>query len=386
MKPSSLFRYLVTTAGAGLLVVACSNKANPTNDGGSGGCSKDLSVGWSAPPYALCAPGTGGNLGSACPPITPAATCIDTRPVAACCAWVQDATVELARATGLHYFSAPSGQTTVDLACLDTPGAKPGTPQNVTLTGYVKLFSSGDDSAGVKVEVYTEGPNATLGTLIGSYTTVANDTTDPPLMPLPTWSSKCPTQGCSLRSYSVANVPTETPLIIKTSDATGSQKWADLYDYNIYFANGTVAQSDAGVSTVSYDASTVAATDVNTVASAAGGFTIKPDKGLLAGEVHDCGDVRLANATVNTDVRPEGDMFYFNSDETNPLPDKTQTDGTSKLGLFGALNYPTGVPIHISAVGLLNGQRTLIGAYTVQVYPGAVTALSLRGRRPYQQD
>ncbi len=379
---NSLTRWFFTAAGAGLLVIACSNKPNNPTDGG-GGCSKDLSVGWTN--YALCAAGTGGNLGAACPPINPPATCIDSRPVAACCAWVQDATVELARATGLHYFSA-SSPTPVDLGCLDTPGSV-GTPMpgGVTLTGYVKLFSSGDDSAGVKVEVYTEGPNATLGNLVGSYTTVANDTTDPPLLPLPTWSSKCPTQGCSLRSYSIANVPTETALIIKTSDATGTQKWADLYDYNIFFANSAVSQNDAGTPTVSYDASTVAATDVNTVASAAGGFTIKPDKGLLAGEVHDCGDVRLQNATVNTDYRPEGDIFYFNSDETNPLPDKTQTDGTSKLGLFGALNYQTGVPIHISAVGMLNGQRTLIGAYTVQVYAGAVTALSLRGRRPYQQ-
>jgi hypothetical protein len=383
MKAYSLFRYLVTAAGVGLLAVACSSKSNPTTDGGSGGCSQDLSVGWDQ--YALCAAGTGGNLGSACPALTPPAACINTRPVAACCAWVQDATVELARATGLHYFSAPSGQTTVDLGCLTNPGTK-GTPQNVTLTGFVKLFSSGDDSAGVKVEVYNEGTDGALGTLIGSYTTVADDQIDPPQMPLPTWSSKCPTQGCTLRSYSIPNVPTETALIIKTSDATGAQKWADLYDYNIYFANAALTQGDGGVSTVSYDASTVAATDVNTVASAAGGFTIKPDKGLLAGEVHDCGDVRLTNATVNTDYRPEGDMFYFNADETNPLPDKQQTDGTSKLGLFGALNYPTGVPIHISAVGILNGQRTLIGAYTVQVYAGAVTALSLRGRRPYQHD
>jgi hypothetical protein len=370
-------------AGAFLLAVACSNKSNPVPDSGSGGCSKDLTVGWSS--YALCEAGTGGALGAACPAITPASNCIDTRPVAACCAWVQDATVELARATGLHYFSAPSGQTTVDLSCLDNPGTQ-GTPQNVTLTGFVKLFASGDDSAGVKVEVYTEGANGALGNLIGSYTTVADDQLDPPQMPLPTWSSKCPTAGCVLRSYSIPNVPTETALIIKTSDATGSQKWAELYDYNIYFSNASLTQDDGGAPVASYDASTAAATDVNTVASAAGGFTIKPDKGLLAGEVHDCGDVRLTNATVNTDYRPEGDMFYFNSDETNPLPDKTQTDGTSKLGLFGALNYATGVPIHISAVGLVNGQRTLIGAYTVQVFPGAVTALSLRGRRPYQHD
>jgi hypothetical protein len=88
---------------------------------------------------------------------------------------------------------------------------------------------------------------------------------------------------------------------------------------------------------------------------------------------------------VNTDYRPEGDIFYFGSDETDPIPD-TQAVGTSDLGLFGAVNFKVGVPIHISAVGLNGGQRQLIGAFTVQVFPGAVTGLALRGRRSYQID
>ena len=125
-----------------------------------------------------------------------------------------------------------------------------------------------------------------------------------------------------------------------------------------------------------------------TIASAAGGFTIKADRGVIAGEVHDCGDVRLGGATVNTDYRPEGDMFYFGDNESDPLPDKTRTQaglGTSKLGLFGALNYPTGTPIRISAAGKVGSTKVLLGTIVVQVFPGAVTALSFRGRRPWQK-
>ncbi|HEX7663358.1 MAG TPA: hypothetical protein VF407_02555, partial [Polyangiaceae bacterium] len=232
----------------------------------------------------------------------------------------------------------------------------------------------------------------------GSFTTLADETADPPQMPLPTWSTKCPDTGCKLRTYYVPNVPTETKLIIKTSDATGARQWSDLYDYNIYISNGAVTTTStvpgtgvAGFPTSGsfayYDASCVAATDVNTVASAAGGLTVKPDKGVIAGEVHDCGDVRVSGATVDTDAAHDGPLFYFNDNESDPTPDQSRGPagaGTSDLGLFGALNLATGTPIHVSAVGKSSGSTVLLGTMTVQVFPGAVTALSFRGRRPWQ--
>jgi len=143
---------------------------------------------------------------------------------------------------------------------------------------------------------------------------------------------------------------------------------------------------EAGDIISNYQPAAVAATDVNTVASAAGGFTVKQDKGLLAGEVHDCGDVRLSGATVDTDVPHEGDMFYFGENEAEPLPDKSRGAlGTSKLGLFGTLNLLTGQPIRVRALGKRGGATILLGTYTVQTFPGAVTALSFRGRRPWQK-
>ncbi len=269
----------------------------------------------------------------------------------------------------------------------------------ITLTGYVKLFASGNDSQGVKVEVYTEGTAGALGNLVGSFTTSGDDAADPPQQPLPTWSTKCPDGGCKLRTYFIANVPTETPLILKTSDATQSGQWSDLYDYNVYIADtATVTTSPVPGTGISgfpasgtfaeYDASSVAATDVNTVASAAGGLTVAPDKGVIAGEVHDCGDVRISGATVDTDATHDGPLFYFNTNESDPTPDQSRGPGglgTSNLGLFGALNLVTGTPIKVSAVGKVNGVTTLLGTYTVQVYAGAVTALSFRGRRPSQK-
>jgi hypothetical protein len=377
--------FLLATA---VLGIACSTKTNPNNDGGVGvTCASDISVGWSN--YALCAAGTAGSLGTACPAITPPPMCIDTHPIAACCAWVQEPKTDLARApSSLHYYGQPSGQPTVDVSCTDTPPTA-GTSQMVTLTGYVKVFLGQDaDSAGVKVEIFHEGTNGALGALIGA-AVVTDSNTSATDTPRPnTWLANCPTAGCTERQFTYPNVPTETPLIIHTSDALAANKWASFYDYNVYFANSAISTTTKCYGNtapcVMYDTTGVGTTDILTV-TATVGLTPTSGKGLLAGEVHDCGDVRLQNAEVNTDYRPQGDIFYFGSDETQPLPDKTAT-ATSQLGLFGAVNYPINVPIHISAVGKVGGTRKLIGAYTVQVFDGAVTALSLRGRRPYQHD
>lgn len=371
-------KHLFSSFCSALLFVplACSSgNSAPLADGGTSGTS-------GSPQSCEAAP----TLGKAdfCKSCTLSAnaspnTCRAPRTISACCTYVQPPTQELVRGTGLNLHS--STDPTINLGCLDNPGEL-GTSKTVTLKGFLRVFSSGGDSAGVKIELFKEGADGALGEPVGSpVITTSDDTMNPPLMPKPEWLKKCPQGGCTFRGFSYAGIPTETPLIIKTSDAGDGSSWAQFYDYNVFFAN-----SAATADVVSYDPSAVAATDINTVASAAGGFTPKPDKGLIAGEVHDCGDVRLSGATVDTDVAHEGDMFYFGENESDPLPDKSRGSlGTSKLGLFGTLNVPTGTPIKISAVGKYNGQTILLGTYTVQTFPGAVTALSFRGRRPWQK-
>jgi hypothetical protein len=381
-EPHMLRSYSLTTflslAGASLLLVvsACSssNSAPLANaDGGPGSTSMTCDGAPTLTKADYCKSCT---ISSAASPNS----CHAPRTIDACCTFVQAPTQELVRGTGL--IRSSSTDPTIQLGCLDNPGTL-GTPKTVTWKGYLRVFSSGNDSKDVKIQVYKEGMNGALGDAVGTaVVTTGDDTKNPPQMPKPTWLKKCPDGGCSFRSFTYAGVPTETPLIVKTSDAGDGSQWAELYDYNVFFANSVVTAGDI----VNYDPSAVAATDINTVASAAGGFTVKSDKGLLAGEVHDCGDVRLSGATVDTDVAHEGDMFYFGENEADPLPDKSRGAlGTSKLGLFGTLNLPTGQPIRISALGKSNGQTVLLATHTVQTFPGAVTALSFRGRRPWQK-
>lgn len=369
-----IFSSLFAIAPIALIVMAACSSGNstPLADAGGGGGGGTCE---GAPPLGKA----GFCQSCTMSPEASPASCKAPRTVNACCTFVRPPTQELARGINLNRNS--SSDPTLQLGCLDTPGML-GTPKTVTLKGYVRVFSSGNDSAGVKMEIFKEGPNGALGEPVGTpIVTTNDDMKNPPQMPKPEWLKKCPDGGCTFRAYTYVGVPTETPLIVKTSDAANTDNWAALYDYNVFFSNEKVKPGDE----VDYEPAAVAATDINTVASAAGGFTVRPDKGLLAGEVHDCGDVRVSGATVDTDLAHESDMFYFGDNEADPLPDKGRTAlGTSKLGLFGTLNLPTNTPIRVSAVGKVNGETVLLGTYVVQTFPGAVTALSFRGRRPWQ--
>lgn len=355
--------------------------------------------------------GSGGTSGSACgatlaeddydgcatctwsPTASPGESmCTSARSVNACCDWVQAPMTTLARATGLHDYSSTTG-TTVDFSCLTTP-PKAGPVKSTTLSGYVKIFSSQTDTQGVKVEVFNvDTKTGALGAQVGaSYTTTATDASE-----TNTWLNACTSTPCTFRKYTISGVPTETPLVIKTSDA-GMGLWSTLYDYNIYFSDAFVCGSksvptgapcvDSTGTQTSYDATAVDPSDLTTAASVAGGYILNPSKGELAGEVHDCGDVRISGANVDTDQAHDGPMFYFGDNESDPTPDAsraTSDEGTSVLGLFAALNIGAGVPMRVSAIGNVGGMDTLLGTTVVQVFAGpSVTAVSLRGRRAYQ--
>ena len=301
----------------------------------------------------------------ACTGCTSSGTCTSEAPLDACCTWAGQPNAPLARGSNLHRYS---GSGAVDLSCLASPPAM-GTSKTATLSGYVKETNPNTDGA---IDAMP----------LGTYTTAM---TDPAYPQDTTWSSKCPS-GCQFRQYTIHNVPTETALVIKTSDATGTGKWATVYDYNIFFSNSSLMTPDGGgAAEATYLATAAEATDLGVVTGTVG-ISPQAADGMLAGEVHDCGDVRLSGATVGVTVPPQGRLFYFTSDEGNPIPDQ-QAHVTSELGLFGGVNFPAGKPVRVTAMGedpASAGKFLLVGTYVVQVYPGAVTALALRGRRPWQ--
>lgn len=324
-----------------------------------------------------------------CTSCSNATVCTSAEPLDACCTWVAAPRDALADGIGLHRYSTNVPDAVPDLSCL-AQSATPGTPQTVTLTGYVWTFASGQDTAGVEVDVYAENhpqtPDGTIGaTPLGTYTTSTSDPIDPTDT---TWDSKC-ASGCSFRRYTIANVPTETPLVLVTGGA-GSVNWATRYEYNVYFSNSAVH-----CGRVSYDATAIAGADVSSIAGTIG-QTLESGNGVLLGEVHDCSDIRLSGAAVETNQSHEGPLVYLTDDESDPLPSFQGMD-TGTLGAFVALNMQAGIPTRVTAVGQCppnaaaasppicnQGEYVMLGTYVVQMYSGAVTALSLRGRRPWQ--
>jgi hypothetical protein len=339
--------------------------------------------------YAGCSPSC--KFATGTDPATQASACAQGRNVNACCAWVTAPVATLTRAEGLHDYS--SNTPTPDFSCLGTPPVA-GASHTSTLSGFVKIFSSypAGGTVAVKVEVFkVNTATGALGAQLGTYTTQASDKTE-----TNSWLNACTSDPCTFYQYKIAGIPTETPLVIKTSDGGGTGLWTALYDYNIYFADdskcvtggGPCVQSQSSSGwTTNYDVTAATPDDISTAALTVG-LTASASQGVLAGEVHDCGDIRIAGANVDTDQEHDGSLFYFGPNEAMPLPDETRgsnNEGTSALGLFGALNMAPGVPIRVSAIGIVDGKDTLLGTAVVQVYGGpSVTAVSLRGRRPYQ--
>ncbi len=177
--------------------------------------------------------------------------------------------------------------------------------------------------------------------------------------------------------YSYPNVPTETDLVILTQQ---SGTWTPLYEYNDYIPTSEVMM-EAGAPVWQHDVRALAVDDYSTIAQAALGEGITPGNGAVAGEVHDCGNVRLIGATVDVNVQRKL-LTYFTSNEANPLPDTSATS-TSPLGLYAALDVQPG-PVSVGALGLVNGKITTVGWYEAQVYPNSVTAVTFQGPRPFQ--
>jgi len=309
------------------------------------------------------------------------------RPINDCCVLVgkpgggTGATLQRSTSTKKY-----AGTGAPDLSCLSPAGypAKPpsGTPKLVTMQGLVQAFAHGCDMAGVKIEVFkvkrTSDPatDGELGDLVGS--PVSTDTSSTVTL-TDTGNCNDPRKD---RAYTYANVPMYTELVVKTTDASSGQ-WAPLVTYNIYITDNDPEFSN-GVYTHNLEA--LAADDFQTIPTAAISRPISPGNGAIGGEIHDCGNVRLQNASVDV-TAPRSALVYFDDNEDDPLP-KLGRQSTGRTALYAALDVKPGFA-RVAANGLMpdgNGGTKLVslGYYNVRVFPDSVTSISLRGLRPFQ--
>jgi hypothetical protein len=333
-------------------------------------------------------------------------------------------------------YCSEDGSTTPNLACLTTPKSDGTGPAKVTLTGFVHVFSSGPDSSNVSVAVYDAAAlqgGADISTVTPIAQTVAQ--LDPatqracdasaangcsiPLAggcTLPVCNDGlgghsddrkyCQNENggtCSDRlrweaRYSLANVPTNKQLVIRTAGPNGQADatWAALVAWNVYLSTGDRACADesstdcldvTSATTPKYQLNVNALSksdyvNIPTTAGLAGGITA--GQGAIAGEVHDCDNLRVGNVAVATS--PSADRFtYFNGNPIMTLPDSSRfSSGTDRLGLFAALNLKPG-KVSIGAGGLLTSGGMLVdfGKFDAFVYPDTVSVVNLNGGKPH---
>jgi hypothetical protein len=322
---------------------------------------------------------------------------------------------------------------TPNLDCLNKIGPAPGAPPvTVTLTGFVHVFSSGPDSNGVKVQVFdaasitatdpgTQNPIASLTSALDPATQRACDADGSKGCSLPLASGcqlpvcndglmgraddhkYCRDNGaggeCSDRlrwesRYSMPGVPTNTGLVIRVSGPSGKSDatWATTASFNIFLSTNDRActsltdtdcldKTDAANPKYQLNVSALSASDyvnIPVISGLAGG--IGSGNGAVAGEVHDCDNIRVANVEVAT--TPLADRFtYFNGNPVTTLPDSSRAAvGTDQLGLFAGLNmHPGPVKIETAGVKALGDDLLSFGTFDAFIYPNTVSIVTING-------
>lgn len=326
-----------------------------------------------------------------------------------------------------------------DFSCIDTPpGDPPETPDTVTITGFVDVFSSGPNSNNARVFIYRESEiadtdNLDAATPLASFDVVLDNASLVEARSCPSerdfMQGQCviPTEDCGGQCdkdlaagqfcwetacedlqrweirYSVADIPTNEFLAIRTVglDEQGEPQvlgntWAQMMQTNVMFKTNDRACDDdldtdcidTTVDPALYrtDVNLLSAQDYMTIPTSAGlSAGITAGNGAIAGEVHDCNGVRVRHAQVGFSLdRDPRVLVYFNGNPVKTLPRLQQSaEGTNTLGLYSGLDVTTG-PIELVGVGVEDSALREVGRYATRIWADTVTLVRLGGGRPAQ--
>jgi hypothetical protein len=324
-----------------------------------------------------------------------------------------------------------------DLACVGQ-SVNGGAPVNVTLKGCVTTFGLGADSFGIDIAMFRE--RTTMGGAVDPGYDVSGDPgqqadNTPGALVGGTVSTQAAVADCSDRgAYEIANVPTETDLIVRVSHKNVDSElrlYVDTYQYNFRLRNSAIKdQSGAPVTDpsmcatmpcfVTDDVNTIAIATFKTIPRAAGVSSITGEddlfdgsgQGHIAGEIQDCtSEDTVQNAVVAIDATARK-LAYFNvgfdpneGDIEDPKPSSTRVR-TNADGLYAAIGVDTmtgGEPVTVGAAVLPSacgqddvcrctddgqqnpswtaadageGEALVLGSRTVYVFPDSITILT----------
>lgn len=319
-----------------------------------------------------------------------------------------------------------TGTTAPDLSCLGVPDNPPADPPTVTLTGYMEVFSAGEEPTDIKVQVYDPADLVGVTRIDPSVPTIAEVTIEVADLEadiaagvaracfaesdnIAEFSVECPvpTSDCGgsclddlsgtdfcyngscydrLRyegRYEIPSIPTHQPLVMRTigRDGYDDVTWGVMAQVNIYLRTTDAEYNETG-GTYELNANVISRQDwlkIPQTMGLSGGMS--PGFGAIAGEVHDCAGVRLLGAQVG--LYPQSPYFaYFNGNPIDTVPLTAQlSSGTNSLSVYAEFELPAG-SMAVEAWGLINGTPTLLGSHQTFVFQDSVTVLSINDGKP----
>ncbi|MBN2493504.1 MAG: hypothetical protein JXR96_02840 [Deltaproteobacteria bacterium] len=248
----------------------------------------------------------------------------------------------------------------------------PQGPETVTFRGCVDAFGIGDVTYPMRVAIYRAGQDPT-GTSGWDAETTEVDT------------SVCEYMG----AFEFENVPTNTPLVVKTYDP--DENFITTYKYNVvlladlardeggswvFDTRGTVADPRSGqdISLEPWRGYAISNTTYMVILMALGITELPPSQGALAGTVRDCAYSEMQHVSCGVVDKPE-ELTYFNNSE-NPRPDDSR-HATNVNGLYAAVGLEEGKTHTLACLARDDsGAQVPLGAYEFEVFGGGVTIIS----------
>ena len=331
---------------------------------------------------------------------------------------------------GIREYCATDTNTMPQLGCLPNKAdsSAPATPAVATITGFAKVFSAGPSSDMIKIEVFRQSDLQDANSLasaspLGSTIVQADvstaracpqpeqGTAPPPCSVPATCTPACGasdycdgTSGaptCIARKryeyrYSIGNIPTNTPLAIRTSGPGGDNDatWAPMVQFRFIVptndpmcaagdTNADLCWKDAGKTQYEASVAVLSRADYNNIPTSVGlSAGITAGHGAVAGEVRDCTNVRIEHATVGYSPTPDK-YAYFNSIPFMTLPANGKLD-TDALGLFSGMNLPAG-KVRVRAQGKVGGNLVDLGGADAIIFPNTVSIVGINSGRPIDQ-
>ncbi|GAB4294673.1 MAG: hypothetical protein Kow0090_09430 [Myxococcota bacterium] len=247
----------------------------------------------------------------------------------------------------------------IDNSCLGAKNPPAGT-ESAILEGCVDAFGLDQSTVGLTVEIYKLGQGGKLGDLLDTAV-----------------SESIEVDKCGNHSYYTTKekIPLDTQLVFKVSDPNGG--FVDTYQYNQFIPSEDAQDGKVTLDKSSTTANVIANSTYSLIPVLAGIGAIDEGKGAIAGEVHDCLDAEVENATVGMSPLPDV-LVYFEGTDPDPAATSTDPDAT----YAGANTVPGSYKV--VAAALKNGAVQTVGAWNVQGFPDSVTIITFdMHQQPY---